>query len=242
MTDEIKELKSIIQASERIVFFGGAGVSTGSGIPDFRGSGGLYSSEYDGIAPETILSRDYMTLNREYFFDYYKNNMVYPEAKPNGAHYALAELEKMGKLTAVVTQNIDGLHQVAGSETVYELHGSVRRNYCEHCGREFSLDYVLECDSAPTCDFCSAYVRPDVVLYGESLPTDAYYAAEQAIAEADTLIVGGTSLTVYPAAYLISEFRGKHFVIINKTPTPLDGEATLIIREPIERALMGAIH
>jgi len=236
-----ERLKDILLNAENVVFFGGAGVSTGSGIPDFRSASGLYNSDEDyGESPENILHVSYMNANPQGFYEYYKRNMVYPYAEPNDAHYALAELEKLGKLKAVITQNIDGLHQKAGSKKVYELHGSVGRNYCVRCGKEHTLDYVLESDGVPRCCKCGGMVRPDVVMYGEALPWDVWTAAEEAISECDVLIVGGTSLTVNPAASLVSAYEGEHLVIINLSPTSYDGLAELIIREPVEEVL-GAV-
>lgn len=235
MTD-IEYLKEIIENSDNIVFFGGAGVSTESGIPDFRGEGGLYDDDEEekyGESPENILSHSYFFSNPEGFYSYYKNNMIYSYAEPNDAHIALARLEKEGKLKAVITQNIDGLHQMAGSENVIELHGSSLRNFCVGCGKEHSLSYVMESEGAPTCQECGKIVRPDVVLYGEGLPSRAFGEAEELIYEADVLIVGGTSLTVHPASSLIESYQGEHLIIINKDPTPYDGYAELIIREPI---------
>ena len=241
--NETEKLKKIIAESENIVFFGGAGVSCASGIPDFRSSSGLYSCETEhGESPEEILHIRYLQRKPAEFFRYYKSNMLYPDAKPNEAHRALAALEKTGKLRAVVTQNIDGLHQAAGSRTVYELHGSVARNYCVRCGCEHSPEYVINSPSVPKCSKCGGIVRPDVVLYGEGLDGYVFSAAERAIAEADVLIVGGTSLTVNPAASLVAYFGGKHFIIINKTPTPYDDYAEMVIREPIEEVLAEAVE
>lgn len=232
------DLKNIIDNAENIVFFGGAGVSTGSGIPDFRGSGGLYTAEDEADeAPETILSGEYLRRCPEKFFDYYKTHMIYPYAEPNDAHYALAELERCGKLTAVITQNIDGLHQAAGSRNVIELHGSVKRNYCMHCGKEYPLAHILDSDGVPRCETCGGIVRPDVVLYGEGLDGEAFGKAEEAISEADVLIVGGTSLTVHPASSLVDMFQGEHLIIINQMPTPYDDYSEYVIREPIEDVL-----
>ncbi len=238
----IERLKKIIAESENIVFFGGAGVSCASGIPDFRSSDGLYSAETEyGEAPEEMLHIRYMQRKPKEFFEYYKSNMLYADAKPNAAHKALAELERAGKLRAVVTQNIDGLHQQAGSRNVYELHGSVARNYCMRCGCDYPLEHVINSPSVPKCRECGGIVRPDVVLYGEGLDGFVFAAAERAIAEADVLIVGGTSLTVNPAASLVAYFGGKHFIIINKTPTPYDSYAEMVIREPIEKVLAEAV-
>ena len=238
---EQTSLREMIKEAKRIVFFGGAGVSTGSGIPDFRGTGGLYTeTETEDERPEEILSRDYFLRSPEKFYSYYKKNMLYPSAKPNGAHKALAKLERMGKLTAVITQNIDGLHQAAGSRSVIELHGSVLRNYCIACFNEHPLSHVMNAKKLPVCERCGNLVRPDVVLYGEGLDGFAFSNAEREIERADLLIVGGTSLTVYPAAGLIQHFKGKNLVIINRTPTPYDPYANLIIREPIENVLSQA--
>ncbi|MBR5188270.1 MAG: NAD-dependent protein deacylase [Clostridia bacterium] len=236
-----KILQDMIKEAERIVFFGGAGVSTGSGIPDFRGSGGLYTANDSAQeSPEEMLSGNYLQKHPEKFYRYYKKNMLYPNAKPNGAHRALAKLEQIGKLTSVVTQNIDGLHQVAGNRNVIELHGSVLRNYCVSCFKEYPLSYITESENVPLCEHCGNPVRPDVVLYGEGLDGFSFTRAQREIEKADLLIVGGTSLTVYPAAGLIHHFTGKNFVIINCTPTPYDPYATLIIREPIEDVLSEA--
>jgi NAD-dependent deacetylase len=241
--NELDIVKSIVDEAERVVFFGGAGVSCASGIPDFRSSDGLYSAETEhGERPEEMLHISYLQRKPKEFFEYYKSSMLYPDAKPNAAHKALAKLEKMGKLRAVVTQNIDGLHGEAGSGTVYELHGSVARNYCIHCGSEHSLEYVVNSPSVPKCGKCGGIVRPDVVLYGEGLDGYVFAAAERAIASADVLIVGGTSLTVNPAASLVAYFGGEHFIIINKTPTPYDLYAEMIIREPIEEVLAEAVE
>ena len=236
-----KNLQEIIKKAKRIVFFGGAGVSTGSGIPDFRGSGGLYTETNETEeSPEEMLSGDYLQRYPEKFYRYYKKNMLYPNAKPNGAHKALAKLEQMGKLSAVITQNIDGLHQAAGSRNVIEVHGSILHNYCISCFKEYSLSYIMQAKDIPVCEHCGNTVRPDVVLYGEGLDGFSFARAQREIEQADLLIVGGTSLTVYPAAGLIHHFTGKNFVIINRSPTPYDPYATLIIREPIEDVLAEA--
>ena len=237
-----KVLQTMIKEAKRIVFFGGAGVSTGSGIPDFRGTGGLYTENDDAEErPEDMLSGEYLRRYPEKFYHYYRKNMLYPNAKPNGAHKALAKLERLGKLTSVITQNIDGLHQTAGSQNVIELHGSVLQNYCVSCYKEYPLSYIMQTKGVPVCEHCGNTVRPDVVLYGEGLDGLAFTRAQREIERADLLIVGGTSLTVYPAAGLIHHFRGENFVIINHTPTPYDPYATLIIREPIEDVLSEAI-
>ncbi len=230
----LKEFVELIKQSENIVFFGGAGVSTESGIPDFRGSDGLYTSENDeGYSPEEILHHNFFMHRPQQFYEYYRSNMIYPYAEPNCAHIALAKLEDMGKLSAVITQNIDGLHQRAGSKNVIELHGSTLKNYCMRCGKKYDLEHIINATDVPTCSACGGLVRPDVVLYGEGLPSDGWAQAEDAISEADMLIVGGTSLTVQPAASLVSDFYGENLIIINRTPTPYDGYAKLIIREPI---------
>jgi NAD-dependent deacetylase len=241
-------LEEIVYGSPSIVFFGGAGVSTESGIPDFRSEAGLYQAKLEyGRSPESIISHSSFVADPELFYSYYKSNMVFPDAAPNNAHKALAKLEGEGRLKAVVTQNIDGLHQAAGSKRVYELHGSVRRNYCMTCGAKFGLDYILDpanCADGdggkamtPRCDVCGGLVRPDVVLYEEPLDDEVVTDAVRAISEADTLIIGGTSLVVYPAASYIGYFRGNHLILINKSETGYDGKADLVIREPIGEAL-----
>lgn len=230
-----QKLAQIVKEAKKIVFFGGAGVSTGSGIPDFRGAGGLYTGGDFEESPEVLLSGTYLRKYPEKFYAYYKGSMLYPNAKPNAAHARLAEWEREGKLTSVITQNIDGLHQAAGSKNVIELHGSVLRNYCVSCGAVHPLSHVTESEGVPRCRVCGGVVRPDVVLYGEGLDGAAFMQAQNDVADADVLIVGGTSLTVYPAAGLIHHFKGRHFVIINRTPTPYDEYADLIIREPIEK-------
>ena len=236
-------LKERIANAENIVFFGGAGVSTGSGIPDFRGTGGLYAEKITcAESPEEILSGSYLKTKPKRFYEYYRNHMLYPKAKPTGAHFALAKLEEMGKLKAVITQNIDGLHQMAGSKNVIELHGSVLRNFCVSCAAVYPLSYITESEDVPRCGKCGSLVRPDVVLYGEGLDGFAFKEAANAIACADLLIVGGTSLTVYPAAGLVRYFQGDHFVIINQSETPYDTYADLIIREPIEDVLRQALE
>jgi len=232
MITETKKLKSIILSSERIVFFGGAGVSTESGIPDYRSVDGLYNQKYKN-PPEIMLSHSFFVENPEEFFDFYKNKMMYLEAEPNPAHYFLAELEKQGKLTAVITQNVDGLHQKAGSERVFELHGSIHRNFCTWCGAEYSAEFVKNSDGIPTCTKCGNIVKPDVVLYEEQLDHEVISGAVKAIENADTLIIGGTSLAVYPAAGLIDSFHGDNLILINKSATNKDSLADLIIREPI---------
>ncbi|NLY82719.1 MAG: NAD-dependent protein deacylase [Clostridiales bacterium] len=237
-----KRLEKIIEASNDIVFFGGAGVSTESNIPDFRSEEGLYNAKQEyGKTPEEMISHSFYKNNTAMFFDYYKSNLIYREAKPNKAHMALASLEKEGKLKAIVTQNIDGLHQAVGSKTVYELHGSVMRNYCSKCNDFYSLDFIMDeknCNNqVPICPKCGGVIKPDVVLYEEALNQEIIENAVKAIASADTLIVGGTSLVVYPAAGLISYFRGKNMVLINKSQTPYDGKADLVINDSIGKVM-----
>lgn len=233
-------LRKLVEASEAIVFFGGAGVSCESGIPDFRSTDGLYHQEYRW-PPEEILSHDFFERRPEEFFRFYRDKMLYPQAEPNAAHLALARLEQAGKLKAVVTQNIDGLHQAAGSKVVYELHGSTLRNYCTRCGKFFPVSFIEDAagvgDGVPRCDECGGIVKPDVVLYEEGLDEQTMENAVNAIRKADTLIVGGTSLAVYPAAGLLRYFRGDNLVVINKQPTPADATANLLIHEPIGRTL-----
>lgn len=229
--DNIQQLADIVKKSERIVFFGGAGVSTESGIPDFRSVDGLYNQQWDYL-PETILSHTFFMEKTEEFYRFYRAKMICRGAKPNAAHLKLAELEKQGKLTAVVTQNIDGLHQAAGSKKVYELHGSVLRNYCTKCHKFFDIDFIADSEGVPHCD-CGGVVKPDVVLYEEGLDNDTVNGAVKAISEADTLIIGGTSLNVYPAAGLIRYFRGGNLVIINMSPTQMDKNADLLICDKI---------
>ncbi|MBQ9980867.1 MAG: NAD-dependent protein deacylase [Oscillospiraceae bacterium] len=233
MTEEIRTLKSWVEESEHIVFFGGAGVSTESNIPDFRSDEGIYNQGYKFPYPaETMLSHSFYKSHTEEFFDFHRKMMICTWAKPNAAHLKLAELEERGKLKAVVTQNIDGLHQMAGSKTVYELHGSVYRNYCVKCGKFHDVNHVLEARGIPLCQ-CGGVVKPDVVLYEEMLDNDTVENAVSSIRKCDMLIVGGTSLSVYPAAGLVDYYKGKKLVLINKTATPYDGRADLIIRDKI---------
>ena len=220
-------LQQIIDSSNKIVFFGGAGVSTESGIPDFRSTDGLYNQKYD-FPPEEILSHSFFCDNTEYFYNFYRDKMLALHAKPNAAHYKLEELERDGKLIAVVTQNIDGLHQAAGTHNVLELHGSVHRNYCTSCGKPYSAEFIKNSSGVPHCD-CGGVIKPDVVLYEEGLDDDAVKAALLAIGKADCMIVAGTSLNVYPAAGFIKYFGGEHFVLINRDPTPADNMADLVI-------------
>ena len=224
-------LKELIDTYQNIVFFGGAGVSTESGIPDFRSVDGLYNEIYD-YPPETIISHSFFVKNPKEFFRFYKNKMIYPNAAPNVTHKALAHLEQQGKVKAVVTQNIDGLHQMAGSKCVYELHGSVHRNYCMNCGKFSGLDAVLEADGVPKCS-CGGTIKPDVVLYEEELDGQTVFGAIAAIQNADLLVVGGTSLTVYPAAGMIDYFRGDKLILINKTATPFDSRADIVINRSL---------
>ena len=240
MEDKIMQLREILRESSNIVFFGGAGVSTESGIPDFRSVDGLYHMKYQ-YPPETIISHSFFVNNPKEFYRFYKDKMLLEGAKPNAAHLALAKLEQMGKLRAVVTQNIDGLHQAAGSKTVYELHGSVMRNYCMRCGKSYSMEYVKHSDGVPKCD-CGGTIKPDVVLYEEGLDSAVLQGAVRAIANADTLIIGGTSLVVYPAAGLIDYFGGKHLVVINRDATPRDSAADLLIQDSIGKVLGEAVE
>lgn len=232
MSVEIDTFVKIINDYDNIVFFGGAGVSTESGIPDFRSVDGLYHQQYD-YPPETILSHTFYKRNTKEFYRFYHNKMLFPSAKPNSAHLALAKLEAAGKLNAVITQNIDGLHQAAGSKNVYELHGSVHRNYCEECGKFFDLDYIMAAENIPFCDHCGGFIKPDVVLYEEGLDQKILTGAINHIRKADVLIIGGTSLAVYPAAGLVDYFKGDKLIVINKTPTPRDTYADLVIQSPI---------
>ena len=234
MSPEVLELKKLIDESDSIVFFGGAGVSTESNIPDFRRENGIYNAvnQY-GYPPETMLSHSFFISHPDIFFDYLRKNLIYPDAKPNNAHIGLAKLEEMGKLKAVITQNIDNLHQMAGSKNVYELHGTLYKNYCTKCGKNFDVDYVMNSSGIPRCDKCGGIVRPDVVLYEEGLDGTTIYKSVDAIEKADVLIVGGTSLNVYPAAGLIDYYRGNKLVLINKSVTSYDRRANLIIRENI---------
>ena len=231
----IRELQEIIDTSDNIVFFGGAGVSTESNIPDFRSVDGLYNQEYK-YPPETILSHSFYMRNPEEFYRFYRNRMLFPEARPNGAHYKLAELEKAGKLKAVITQNIDNLHQMAGSKVVMELHGSVHRNICRKCGRVYGREYVLGCKGIPVCE-CGGEIKPDVVLYEESLDDKVIRQSVNYIREADVLIIGGTSLVVYPAAGFVHYFKGRKLVLLNKSETSMDESADLVIRDPIGEVL-----
>ena len=234
---EVEELQKVVDDSSRIIFFGGAGVSTESGIPDFRSADGLYHQEYK-YSPEQIISHSFFLRYPEAFYEFYKDKMMYLSAKPNPAHIKLAELEKAGKLSAVITQNIDGLHQLAGSKKVYELHGSIHRNYCMKCGKFYDADYIKNSDGVPLCE-CGGVVKPDVVLYEEGLDQNVIQRAVMAISTADTLIIGGTSLVVYPAAGFVDYFHGKHLIVINKSETGRNVNAELVINAPIGEIMKG---
>lgn len=236
------ELKDIIDKSDNIVFFGGAGVSTESNIPDFRSSNGIYNQK-TGInySPEQVISHSFFVKNPEFFYQFYKDKMVYQDAKPNKAHKALAKLEEMGKLKAVVTQNIDGLHQTAGSKNVLELHGSIMRNYCTKCNTFYDLDYMMRGDPVPKCEKCGATVKPDVVLYEEPLDGEVIEQAVHYISKADVLIIGGTSLVVYPAASFVNYYHGDKLVLINKSETSRDAYANLVIHDSIGKVLGEAV-
>lgn len=232
MNEKIRQLKEIIDQTDNLVFFGGAGVSTESGIPDFRSTDGLYNMKYK-YPPETIVSHTFFVRKTEEFYEFYKDKMMALDAKPNKAHEKLAQWEREGKCRAVVTQNIDGLHQMAGSKKVLELHGSIHRNYCTKCGKFFDASYVKNSDGIPRCDDCGGLIKPDVVLYEEGLDNQVVSDAIYAIAHADVLIIGGTSLAVYPAAGMIDYFKGNHLILINKSSTPRGGQADLIINDSI---------
>ena len=237
MDEQLQQLSQMIGRARRMAFLGGAGLSTESGIPDFRSSNGVYAAlKAYGRPPEELLSHDFFVRHPDVFFDYYRKYLIRPEAKPNPAHYALARLEQQGKLTAVVTQNIDELHQRAGSRNVLELHGSVYRNHCMECGKSWPVEAVLEADGVPRCT-CGGVIKPDVVLYGEGLDSATLTAAVEAIAAADMLLIGGTQLSVYPAAGLVDYFHGKDLAVINLSATPRDAQAALTIRRPIGEVL-----
>ena len=233
--DKIEQLQQMINESQNIVFFGGAGVSTESNIPDFRSADGLFRENYS-YPPERIVSHTFFVQKPEFFYEFYKEKMMFLDAKPNKAHLKLAKLEQAGKLKAVITQNIDGLHQMAGSKHVLELHGSIHRNYCQKCKKFYDAKYVKESEEIPKCD-CGGVIKPDVVLYEEGLDNNIISQSIRAISEADMLIIGGTSLVVYPAASFIDYFRGKYLVVINKSATPRDAHADLCIQEPIGEVL-----
>ncbi len=233
--DKIQQLQQFVDESSYIVFFGGAGVSTESGIPDFRSTDGLYYMKYH-YPPEQIISRSFFEKDPEEFYRFYRDKMLWPEAQPNPAHEKLAQLEQEGKLKAVITQNIDGLHQMAGSRRVLELHGTVHRNYCQKCGRLFGMSDILRSEGVPHCP-CGGVIKPDVVLYEESLDTRILTQAVEEIARADLLIVAGTSLVVYPAAGLLDYFNGRHLVLINRTETGREGSASLFIQDSVGKVL-----
>ena len=228
----MKELREILDASKRIVFFGGAGVSTASGLPDFRSANGLAGT--DGLSPEMILSKSFFYLRTEEFFAYYRKHMLHPDAKPNAVHRFLYVLEKQDKLRGIVTQNVDGLHRMAGNIRVYELHGNVHENECIECGASYPMEKILQAEGIPRCE-CGGVIKPNVVLYGEPLPKYVCIGARREIANADTLIVAGTSLAVEPAASFLEDFRGKHLVVINREPTPADQRASLVIYDDVNR-------
>jgi len=243
MNNEILKLREIINNSSNIVFFGGAGMSTESGIPDFRSANGLFNEKLNiTFTPEQLVSHSFYIKYPEPFFNFYKSKLIYPEAKPNAGHMALAKLEEMGKLKGIVTQNIDGLHQGAGSKNVFELHGSIHRNYCIKCNAFYDANFILESTGVPTCTKCGGRVKPDVVLYEEGLDEDTIKGAVNAISKADTLIIGGTSLVVYPAAGLINYFEGKNLVLINKSTTSADSKADLVIHDSIGKVLSEAVN
>ena len=240
--DYLTRLQQLIDTSKRIVFFSGAGVSTESGIPDFRSAHGIYSERYRReLDPEQIVSAPFLAADPETFFDFYRSKLIYPDARPNPAHLAIAVLEKVGKLQGVVTQNIDGLDEMAGTTRVAELHGTTLRNYCLGCGREYSREFIMGTSGIPRCENCGEIVRPDVVLYGEGLDDDVFTRAARWIASADLLIVAGTSLRVYPAASLLHYFEGENLVLLNKTATQVDAAAGLVIRELVGE-VMGALR
>jgi NAD-dependent deacetylase len=242
MSTETEKLIQILKTSSNIVFFGGAGVSTESKIPDFRSSTGLFNEKLNiTFTPEQLVSHSFYIRYPEEFFKFYKAKLIYPEAKPNAGHFALAKLEEIGKLKAIVTQNIDGLHQAAGSKNVFELHGSVHRNYCVKCHEFYDAKFIIESEGVPTCRKCGGTVKPDVVLYEEGLDNTVIMGAVDAISKADTLIIGGTSLVVYPAAGLINYFTGKNLVLINKSSTSADSKADLIINDSIGKVLSEAV-
>lgn len=235
MMSKLEQLQEMINECSKIVFFGGAGVSTESNIPDFRSADGLYQEKYH-YPPEQVVSHTFFVRKTELFYDFYKNKMMFLDAKPNKAHLKLAELEEKGKLSAVITQNIDGLHQMAGSRNVLELHGSIHRNYCQKCGKFHDAQYVKSADGIPHCE-CGGIIKPDVVLYEEGLDNQTIQQSIHAIHEADMLIIGGTSLVVYPAAGFIDYFRGEYLVVLNKSATSRDSQADLCIQEPIGEIL-----
>ena len=232
---ELEALQEIVDRSRRIVFFGGAGVSTASGIPDFRSAEGLYAEEEDGLSPEMILSKTFFYLQPERFFDYYRKHLLYPDAKPNAAHRKLFELEQADRLRGIVTQNVDGLHKAAGNIRVYELHGNVHENHCMDCNASYPMEAILRAEGIPRCRDCGGVIKPDVTLYGEPLEKYVCIGARREITNADTLVVAGTSLSVEPAASFAEDFRGKHLVVINREETPADGRAELVIRDDVAK-------
>ena len=239
---QVKTLQEIVNRARRIVFFGGAGVSSASGIPTFTGEGGLYARRFGSLTPEMMLSQSFFYLHPDVFFEFYRSYMLHPEAKPNAAHEKLAQLERAGKLSGLITQNIDGLHRMAGNRYVYELHGSVHENRCIECGRPYGLAWLMQTQGVPKCESCGGVVKPSVVLYGEGLDPYVTTGACREISRCDALIVAGTSLTVEPAASMLSYFRGgaRELVVINPDETPADERATLVIREQVE-TVMGAL-
>ncbi len=241
MDEQLTQLSQMFARARRVAFLGGAGLSTESGIPDFRSSNGVYAAlKAYGRPPEELLSHEFFLRHTDVFFDYYRKCLIRPDAKPNPAHYALARLEKQGKLTAVITQNIDGLHQQAGSRRVLELHGSVYRNHCMKCGKSYPVEAVMGDEAVPRCS-CGGVIKPDVVLYGEGLDPDTLSAAVQAVAQADMLLIGGTQLSVYPAAGLVDYFRGQDLAVINLSATPRDEQAALTIHRPIGEVLAAVV-
>lgn len=239
----INKLVQVLKDSNNIVFFGGAGVSTASKIPDFRSSNGIFNEKLNvTFTPEQLVSYTFYMKYPKEFFNFYKSKLIYPDAKPNNAHIALAKLEKMDKLKAIVTQNIDGLHQMAGSKNVFELHGSVHRNYCVKCREFYDASFIINSNDVPTCEKCGGTVKPDVVLYEEGLNDKVINGAIDAISKADTLIIGGTSLVVYPAAGLINYFKGKNLILINKSSTSADKRANLVINDDIDKVLFDAVN
>ncbi|MDO5298245.1 MAG: NAD-dependent protein deacylase [Clostridia bacterium] len=233
----MKTLQEIVDRARRIVFFGGAGVSTASGIPDFRGENGLFRQKYGDLTPEMVLSASFFYLHPDRFFAFYREHMIHPDARPNAAHRKLFELEQAGKLTGLVTQNIDGLHRRAGNRLIYELHGSIDENYCMDCNKAYSLEWLLRTKGIPRCEECGGVVKPYVVLYGEAPDKYACTGACREIARCDTLIVAGTSLNVEPAASCLTYFRGRELVVINQDETPVDERATLVLRQDIAQAM-----
>lgn len=237
-----EEFINAAKKCRHMVFFGGAGVSTESGIPDFRSASGLYQSDYGGISPEEILSAGYFQTHKESFYKFYREKMVFPDVKPGKAHIALAELERMHRLSCVITQNIDGLHQAAGSRNVLELHGTVHQNSCISCGRQYGLREILDSSGVPHCSVCGGIIKPCVTLYGEMLPEGVFEAAADAVARADLLLIGGTSLTVYPAAGLAVYFHGDYLAVLNKTATPADRSADFVIRDSVGEVLSELVN